>query len=460
MTPLDARERRVEISITGMDCAECTRSVHQAISTLPGVASTDVLLASEKAIVRFDPDQVDLAAIHHAVAGAGYAVAAPGDDTGPPTPATGVEGFTRAILTLLGVVFAAVLIIVVAGEWLGLFGIVTERVPLPVGVAIVLAFGFPVFRNVVRAARRRQVISHTLMTVGVLAALAVGQWATAAIVVFFMRVGDYAEHFTTERGRGAVRDLMALAPRTARVKRDGVERQIPLDEVRIGETVIVRPGEQIPVDGEVIAGQATVDQATITGESVPVEAGPGTRVYAATLASLGSLRVRATGAGADTTFGRIIKLVEEAESNRAEVQRLADRFATFFLPFVGTIAALTFLLGRDPLATAAVLVVACSCSLALATPIAMLASVGAAAKRGLLIKGGKYLETLARADVLLIDKTGTLTLGLPRITDVVPLNGLAERDIMALAASAERDSEHPLAGGGPRRGHGSRTVVG
>jgi Cd2+/Zn2+-exporting ATPase/Cu+-exporting ATPase len=265
------------------------------------------------------------------------------------------------------------------------------------------------------------------------------------VVVFFMRVGDYAEHFTTERGRGAVRDLMALAPRTARVSRDGTERQISLDEVRLGETVIVRPGEQIPIDGEVIAGHATIDQAAITGESVLIDAGPGTRVYAATLASLGSLRVRATGVGADTTFGRIIKLVEEAESNGAEVQRLADRFATYFLPLVGTIAALTFLLRRDPLATAAVLVVACSCSLALATPIAMLASVGAAAKQGLLIKGGKYLETLARADVLLIDKTGTLTVGRPRITDVVPLNGLAERDILTLAASAERHSEHPLA---------------
>jgi Cd2+/Zn2+-exporting ATPase/Cu+-exporting ATPase len=283
------------------------------------------------------------------------------------------------------------------------------------------------------------------MTVGVLAALAVGQWATAAVVVFFMRVGDFAEHFTTERGRRAVKDLMALAPQSARVERDGREEEVPVGQVRVGDVVVVRPGETIPVDGEVVAGQATVNQAAITGESMPVEAGVGTAVYAATQATLGSLRVRATRVGADTTFGRVIRLVEEAEASRADVQRMADRFSGWFLPIVGTIAAATFLLSRDPLRTAAVLVVACSCSLALATPIAMLATIGGAAKRGLLIKGGKYVETLARADVLLVDKTGTLTLGRPRLTDVVPWNGLSRDEVLGLTATMERYSEHPLA---------------
>jgi Cd2+/Zn2+-exporting ATPase/Cu+-exporting ATPase len=236
-----------------------------------------------------------------------------------------------------------------------------------------------------------------------------------------------------------------MAPQTAHVERDGDEREVPIAMVRVGDTVIVRPGEMIPVDGEVIAGQATVDQAAITGESMPVEAGPGSKVFAATIARLGSLRMRVTHVGADTTFGRVIKMVEDAEDHRADVQRFADKFTAYYLPVVAGIAALTFLIRRDPLATAAVLVVACSCSIALATPIAMLASIGAAAKRGLLIKGGKYLEALARADVLLLDKTGTLTLGQPQITDVIPLNGLLESEILALAASAERYSEHPLA---------------
>jgi Cd2+/Zn2+-exporting ATPase/Cu+-exporting ATPase len=290
------------------------------------------------------------------------------------------------------------------------------------------------------------------------AALAVGEWATAAVVVFFMRLGDYVERFTAERARRAVKDLTALAPQIARLEREGLEVEVPIDQVRVGETVIVRPGEMIPVDGEVIAGQATLDQAVITGESMPVEAGPGSRVFAVTLARLGSLHIRTTQVGVDTTFGRVIKLVEEAEAHRADVQRVADKFSAYYLPVVASIAALTFLLRRDPLATVSVLVVACSCSFALATPIAMLASIGAGAKRGLMIKGGKYLELLDRADVLLIDKTGTLTLGKPEIVDFRLLadekaSSLGDEaniqelkpKVLFFAASAERYSEHPLA---------------
>ncbi len=178
---------------------------------------------------------------------------------------------------------------------------------------------------------------------------------------------------------------------------------------------------------------------------MPVEAGSGTHVYAATVAKLGSLRIRAERIGVDTTFGRVVKMVEEAEAHRADVQRIADKFSAWYLPVVAVIAALTFLISRNPLSTAAVLLVACSCSFALATPVAILASVGASAKRGLLIKGGKYLELLARADVLLVDKTGTLTLGQPQVTDVVSLNGISRAEILTFAASAERYSEHPLA---------------
>jgi Cd2+/Zn2+-exporting ATPase/Cu+-exporting ATPase len=283
------------------------------------------------------------------------------------------------------------------------------------------------------------------MTLGVIAALVVGQWVTAALVVVFMRIGDYVENFTTESARRAVKELTALSPQTARVERDGTEVEIPVSEVKVGETIIVRPGEKIAVDGEVISGQATIDQSAITGESMPVEAANGTHVYAATIAKLGSLRIRAERIGSDTTFGRVVKMVEEAEAHRADVQQLADKFSAWYLPVVAVIAALTFLFTRNPLSTAAVLLVACSCSFALATPVAMLASVGASAKRGLLIKGGKYLELLARADVLLVDKTGTLTLGQPQVTDVVPLNGLSRSEILTLAASVERYSEHPLA---------------
>jgi Cu+-exporting ATPase len=437
----------IDVPVKGMDCAECTQHVRHAIAALPGVADVNVYLASEKAVVRLDPARVALPAIRAAVSQAGYQVpeALP-DVAGPGVVEPGLPAnFTRRVLTFMAVVFGAVLFVIVIGEWFGLFARLTERMPFVLGAGLVLLSGWPIFRNVVRAALRRQVTSHTLMTLGVLAALAVGQWATAAVVVFFMRVGDYAENMTTEGARRAVKELTALAPQTARIERDGVEQEVPVSSVQPGDIVIVRPGDRIPVDGEVMAGQATVDQSTLTGESMPVEAGPGARVFAATLARLGSLRVRAAQVGSDTTFSRVVKLVEEAEAHRATVQRFADKFTTYYLPVVAGLAALTFLIRRDPLATAAVLVVACSCSIALATPIAMLASVGASAKRGLLIKGGKYLETLARADVLLIDKTGTLTLGRPQLTDVIALNGMPGSDLLALAASAERYSEHPLA---------------
>ena len=436
---------RLEVPIAGMDCAECTQHVQCAIAALPGVQTVDVSLAAEKAVIRLDPAVVGLPAIRKAVEGAGYSVPTPEQphDAGE-TPAS-LGRFTRPIVTLFGLVAGAVLFIAVVGEGLGLFESLEELVPWPVGLALVLVAGYPVLRKVVRATLNRRIISHTLMALGVLAALAVGQWLTALVVVFFMRVGDYVESFTTERARRAVKDLTAMAPQTARVERDGEEQDVPIADVRVGDIVIVRPGETIPVDGEAIDGQATVNQATITGESLPVEVGPGDRVHAATIAQLGHLRVRTTHVGADTTFGRVIKMVEEAELHKADVQLVADKFSAYYLPIVAGIAVLTLAISRDTLAAAAVMLVACSCSFSLATPLAMLASIGAGAKRGLLIKGGRYLELIERADVLLIDKTGTLTLGKPRITDVVALNGLDEAALLLLAASAERYSEHPLA---------------
>lgn len=440
----------LEVPIKGMDCAECTRHVQHAISQLEGVKSVDVLLAAEKAVIRLDTHKVDLPAIRKAVASAGnYSVpeTTPSPSASPVGDAStsSAQAFNRQLMVLLAVVFSVVLSIVVVGEWLGLFKTLDELVPFPLGVAIVIAGGWPVFRNVIRATLKRQIISHTLMTLGVIAALAVGEWVTAAIVVVFMRVGEYVESFTTASARRAVKELTAIAPQTARLEREGAEIEVSVAKVRVGETVIVRPGEKIPVDGEVMSGQATIDQAAITGESMPVEVASGSHVFAATIAKLGSLRVKTLRVGADTTFGRVVKMVEEAEAHRADVQRFADKFSAYYLPIVAGIAALTFLLSHNPLSTAAVLVVACSCSIALATPVAMLASIGGSAKRGLLIKGGKYLETLARADVVLVDKTGTLTLGQPQITDIIPLNGLPVSEVLTLAASAERYSEHPLA---------------
>lgn len=438
-------QKTMELRIGGMDCAECTRHVQLALAAMPGVQEVRVLLSSEKAIVQVDPALVDETALRQAVANAGYTVAEVASEQEEPHRSRSLANVTRPILTLFGLVFGVVLLVVIAGEWLGLFERVTDLIPWYLGWGLVVLAGYPIFWKVIKATLRRQIISHTLMSLGVLAALVVGQWPTAVVIVFFMRVGDYAEHFTTERSRQAVKRLTTLAPQTARVERDGVETVLPIQSVQAGETILVRPGETIPVDGEVLSGQATVNQATMTGESMPTEVTIGSRVFAATIAERGSLRIQAIHVGAETTFGRVIKMVEEAEAHRAPVQRMADRFSTYFLPVVASIAVLTLLISRNALAAAAVLVVACSCSFALATPIAMLASIGAAAKRGLLVKGGKYLEALSRADVLLIDKTGTITMGHPQITDVVPLSGVSEEEVLTYAASVERDSEHPLA---------------
>jgi P-type Cu+ transporter len=424
-----------------MDCTDCARHVQRALEATPGVAGADVLLAAGKAIVRLGSAPVELSALRQAVTDAGY--------TSPETeelpPATLLADSAHTIFIFFGVLFGVVLFVVVIGEWLGLLEAITERLPWPLMLAAILLGGYPIFRNVIRAALRRQITAHTMMTLGMLAALAVGEWAAAAVVVFFMRVGDFTESFTAKRARHAVKDLTRMAPQTACVVRDGAEVELPIGQVQAGDVVVVRPGEKIPVDGEVLDGRATVDQAAITGESMPIEVKAGDVVFAAAIARLGSLRLRTTRVGADSTFGRVIKMVEEAEMHRADVQRVADKFAGYYLPVVIVVASLTFLLSGNALATAAVLLVACSCSFALATPVAVMAAIGAAAKRGLLIKGGKYLETLAKADVLLIDKTGTLTLGRPQITDVQTLNGVSEEELLALAATAERYSEHPLA---------------
>ncbi len=431
--------RIVEIPIHGMDCAECTRHVRKAIENVPGVQSVEVFLTSEKALVRLDPSRADYTNIREAVARAGYSAEPPAVEGQGRFPAA-----TRA-LTVFGLVSGAVLFIIVLGEWFGVLQAVASRVPWWVSVIVIVTAGYPVFRDVVLATLGGRVISHTLMSLGVVAALVVGEWATAAVVVFFMRLGAFSESFTADRARGALKDLVTLTPQVARVERQGQEVEIPIEELAPGELVIVRPGEKIPVDGQVVSGHAAVDQSLITGEPLPADVGPGSSVYAATFAHAGAIRVAAERIGRETTFGRVVAIVEEAESRPSRVQRFADKFTAYFLPLVALAAAVTFLIRRDPMATVAVLVVACSCSVALATPIAILASVGAAARQGLLIKGGRTLEVLAQVDTVLLDKTGTLTLGQPRITSVFAIPPFDEKTVLRTAASAERYSEHPLA---------------
>jgi Cd2+/Zn2+-exporting ATPase/Cu+-exporting ATPase len=430
----------IEVPVAGMDCAECTNHVRHALEKIPGVHSVDVILSSEKAIIRAEPGRVEMGQIRSAVISAGYTV--PDDSSGFHAP--GVS-FSRKVLTVFALITGALLFVIVIGEWLGLFQTLTSIVPRTLGSVIVIAAGWPLFVEVFKSAFKRQVTSRTLMTLGVAASLLIGEWPTAGVLVFMMYIGNYVESFTADQSRKAIKDLTVMMPQTARVEQDGREEIIPVTGVTPGVTVIVRPGEKIPVDGSVLTGTALVNQAALTGESMPVEIGPGNDVYAATLLQSGSVRLQATHTGRDTAFGRIVHLVEEAEAKKGTIQKFADKFSGYYLPVVSGIALLTLIFSRDVNATVAVLAVACSCSIALATPIAMMASIGAAAKRGLMIKGGIVLETLSSVDTLLIDKTGTLTLGKPELTNIICLNGSSENEILTIAASAERYSEHPLA---------------
>lgn len=432
--------KKLDITVKGMDCAGCARSVQNVLEKQPGVRSANVLLSAERAEIEYENGQPNLPDLKKAIENIGYRVpeTAQSDDTE-------TEALAQKTMRLFGIVFGGVLFVVVAGEWFGLFQSITAFIPFWIGTILVLLMGYPVFKKVVQAALNKQVTPHALMALGAISALLAGEWVTAAIVVFFMRTGDYIEGYTTEKARDSVRSLTDMAPQQATVIRNGEEKTVPVQEVQSGEHVLVRPGGQIPVDGNVVEGNATVDQASITGESMPEDARPGTTVYASTIAKGGRLLIEATAVGKDSTFGRIIRMVEEAESRKGKVQQFADKFSAWYLPVVATIAALTWIFSGSIMSTVAVMVVACSCAFALATPVALLASIGSAAKNGLLIKGGKYIELLSRADVLLLDKTGTLTFGRPEITDVIPLNGIAKGDLLIKAAAAEQYSEHPLA---------------
>lgn len=441
MTP-SSSTTTLTLPVAGMDCASCAGHVQSAVCKLDGVEHADVLVSAERAVVTFDPRRVTRDDIVRALGSAGYTVPAT-DTAGVPAAAHRDVG-TILGWGVLGLV-AVVVVLAALGERLGVLDGVLDRLPwwLPAG-AIVLG-GWPVLWGVIQAALQRRVTSHTLMTVGVLAAIAVGEWTTAALIVFFMRFADFLEDLTTARGRQALAQLTALRPETARVVRDGQELTVPVADVRPGDVVLVRPGERIPVDGAVIDGFAPVDQAPITGESLPVDKTVGDQVFAATIAQAGFLKVRAVGTADDTRFAHIVRLVEEAESQKAPIQRLADRFSAYYLPIVLTVALGTLLITGQVLNAVAVLVVACSCAIALATPVVVLASVGTAARRGVLIKGGLALEQLARVDTVVVDKTGTITYGTPAVTDIIALDGTEDAALLRFVATAEALSEHPLA---------------
>jgi len=331
--------------------------------------------------------------------------------------------------------------------------------------------GYRFYRGFVDAIRNKSANMDVLIAIGTTAAWAYSAvvtflpffgvrladkgtyYDTAAVIIGLILLGKYFEEIAKGKASDAIRKLMDLAPRTAHVVRDGKEEEIPVELVLLDDFLIVRPGERIPVDGVIVDGFSAIDESMITGESIPVEKKVGDTVIGATINRTGLLRIRATRVGADTTLNQIIKLVEDAQASRAPIQRLADRVASVFVPAVVGIAALTFFLWSGPLGQSiahalvffiAVLIIACPCALGIATPAAIMVGTGKGAENGLLIKGGEYLEKAHKLTTVVFDKTGTLTKGRPSVTDVVRVGAISDEEILRLAASAEKGSEHPL----------------
>jgi P-type Cu+ transporter len=310
--------------------------------------------------------------------------------------------------------------------------------------AATLVGGYPIFAEAWENLRKRRMTMELSMTIALVAALCIGQFFTALVIAFFVLFAELLECYTVSGGRRAIQKLIDSLPRQVTVRRGGHERRLGTQEVSRGETIIIRPGERIPTDGEVRKGHSFVDQSSITGESMPVEKVAGSKVFAGTINKDGVLEVRVEKIGRDTTFGKIIEIVEQAEKSKAPVERISDRLAAGLVYFALGAAVVTFIVTRNLTSTIAVIIVAGACGVAAGTPLAVLAGIGNAALRGIIIKGGLYLEQLSRIDTVVLDKTGTLTLGIPEVTSITTLSGTSENEVLQTAAIAEQHSEHPL----------------
>jgi len=314
-----------------------------------------------------------------------------------------------------------------------------------IGVAATLIGGYPIFKEAFENIVERKMTMELSMTIALLAALAIGEFFTVLVITGFVLAAEVLEGLTVGRGRRAIQGLLDFLPRTVTVRRNAEVLEMPSAQVQVGDTVIVKPGGHIPVDGVVLGGRSFVEQAAITGEAMPVEKTQGDVVYAGTINQSGALEISAQKLGRDTTFGKIIEAVERAEKSRAPIQKTADRLAGYLVYFALGTAVLTFIITHNVRSTISVVIVAGACGIAAGTPLAILGAIGRAARQGAIVKGGLYLEALAAVDTVLLDKTGTLTFGTPQIREVVSANGFTERQIVAAASIAERKSEHPLA---------------
>src|ERR1700692_1695477 len=313
-----------------------------------------------------------------------------------------------------------------------------------VGVAGLLVGGWPIFKEALENLIAKRMTMELSMSIAIIAAATISEFFTALVITLFVLVAEVLEGLTVSRGRRAIRDLLDFLPRAVSVRRAGSISEVDADTLAVGEAVLVNPGGRIPVDGTVIAGHSFVDQARITGESMPLEKTVGAAVFAGSINQSGALEIRAERIGRDTSYGKIIEAVEQAERSRAPVQRLADRLGGYLVYFALGAAVLTYLLTRDSRSTISVIIVAGACGIAAGTPLAILGGIGRAARAGAIVKGGLYLEQLGKVDTVVLDKTGTLTYGRPELRALLPAAGVAATALLDAAASAELRSEHPL----------------
>ena len=462
----DASSASVDLAIEGMTCAACATRIEKVLNRLPGVTA-NVNFATEKARVRYAPDAADVDRLTAAVRKAGYGARIAEADNRESERARRRDDYLaeRRQFIAAAVLTAPFMVQMVAM----LAGAHHEFLPPWLQLALATPVQFWIGRRFYVGAW------HALRGGGanmdVLIALGTGiaylysagvallglplhlYFEASAGIVTFILLGKLLEARAKARTTAAIEELIKLQPQTARVERDGTLVEVPVAEMRVGDVFVVKPGDSVPVDGVVLDGASGIDEAMLTGESLPVAKAAGAAVYAATVNTTGMLRCRATGIGADTALAAIIRLVEEAQGSKAPIQRLADRVSGVFVPVVVAIALLTFaatlwFAGSATVAlihAVAVLVIACPCALGLATPTAIMVGSGAGARAGVLIRNAAALERAGRIDTLVVDKTGTLTLGKPSVTDVVAFDGRDEKDVIAIAASLEHASEHPLA---------------
>ena len=459
--------KRTTLAITGMHCAACASRVEEALREMEGVAEANVNFATEQAGLVFDESRVTLDDIARVVGSAGYGVVLPGaEDAERRARARELRGLRARLWFSL----AATVLIMALGHVAAL-GKAGPWVLLTLATPVQFWAGWRFYRGMWSALRAGFANMDTLIAVGTSAAyfysLAVTiapsavarvgaeahvYYDTSAMIITLILLGRTLEAGARGRASEAIRRLVGLQVKMARVVRDGDEVEIPIEEVRVGDIVAVRPGERVPVDGEVIEGESAVDESMVTGESIPVDKGPGDLVVGGTVNQSGAFRFRASRVGAETVLAQIIRLVQEAQASKAPIQRLADKVAGMFVPIVIVIAVVTFVIwlgvGPNPtyavIAAVSVLIIACPCALGLATPTSLLVGTGRGAELGILIRSAEALEVAGGVDTVIFDKTGTLTRGEPQVTEVAAAAGWTEENVLGLAASVERNSEHPL----------------